>query len=435
MTGMSTSGQRDRSGAVLLVVVLSMVAAGVVGVAMLSMATSARYEQLHVGLADRAYYLAESGAQYVRAVRRTDPTLFPQGTYTLENGDQFDVVTMSNAHRILVRSVGVVNPGTHLEARRQMHFDINERRIAEETLPIGFDFDQDGQFDSDMWTAVNLAPTIRDTGPSGGQPALDLKGEAGQIYLNWQNYPEMDLAYAWLASGRLLEYDVQLKIQPFETGNQSAFSDHYMLGISFRLHPDTNHCYGLSYFRSRTDFSGPAPTWVRSLPPAIQHLRGTNLYLVLWYQNGGQFELLNYRRLGTADGVILLRNGEQELRDYSTLLVEVRERYRSGDARENMIAGYIASTNHYPVWPGGGGSNVVWQDDASVFPAPVVWWNGVVTNIDDRITSANFDQIKPAEVGVHVYYDQAGANKKFFDDFAMRLPGFDRFQGGTQVQY
>ena len=41
----------------------------------------------------------------------------------------------------------------------------------------------------------------------------------------------------------------------------------------------------------------------------------------------------------------------------------------------------------------------------------------------------------PPEIGIHMYYDQSGANKKFFDDLAINIQGSGTPYGGAQIQY
>lgn len=430
---MKTKPSASRAGALLVVTVIVLLAIGAVGVGLLSMATSARYQRVVVGYADRAYYLAESGASYVKAVRLLDAAALPVGTFTMANGDQFHVITASNNNHIVVVSTGIVNPGTRMEMRRRIVVDILEK-ITGDLVPVGFDLNNDGKFDDEVWDTMGVDPSIKKTGPSGGQPALDLKGEEGQIYLAWQDNPELDLVSVWALNGGLLGYDVQMKIKAFDTGSQAAYSKHYMLGFSFRLHPTTQHCYGLSFFRSLTGKDGgKPPDWVTALPKPFQDLRGTNVYLVLWYRNGAQFELLNQRKLTLADGVIEMRDGRPELRDYNTLLLELKEVFTLDGARENHISAYLQNTDVYPLWTSN--TNVVWQSNTNVFPQAVVWENGVVTNVDARLTTSNFLQDKPAEVGIHVFYDLIGADKKFFDDFALRMEGYSQSRQGVEIQY
>ncbi len=434
---MNADRQRPRSartrGALLVVAALVLLSVLVLGVALLSSATSARYQRVLAGQIDRAYYLAESGASYAKAARRMNPWELPAGLFTLGNGDQFDIVTQSNANFLRVISTGIVNPGSRMELRRRVTFEILER-ISRDPLPIGFDYDNDGEFDAETWGTVGVEPKMSSTGPSGGQPALTLKGTEGEIYLKWQDNPEINLVSVWGVNGGLLCYDVQMKIKPFDTGSQAAYSKHYMLGISFRLHPDVQHCYGISYFRSLTGKEGAnPPDWVEALPAEFQSIRGTNVYLVLWHRMGSQFTLLNSRQLTVSDGVVEMRDGNPELRDYSTLLLQLDERYDDSGGRENAIVAYIQGTDVYPLWTSP--TNAVWQPDATVFPHAVTWDDGTVTNVDARLTTADFLVDQPAEIGVHVFYDQSGQEKKFFDDFAVRMEGYAASRLGVEIQY
>ena len=431
---MKTNRQRSgRRGSILVVVVIALLGASFLGAAFLSMATSSRFQRVHAASTYRAYYLAESGGAYVRSVRLMDHTAMPAGLFTLANGDQFSLVSFTHDQQLIVQSTGIANPGSQIEARRMLTFVLTD--LENDVIPVDFDLENDGQFDDDMWNTVDVDPKIRTTGPSGGQPALDLKGTEGQIYLNWQDKPEVNLAQVWAYSGGLLDYDVQVKIKPFDTGSQAAYSKHYMLGISFRLHPDINNCYGLSYFRSNAGTNpGQTPSWVNELPPAFAALRGTNVYLVLWYRDGGigTLDLLGHRLLTPADQVVEIRNDNPELKDYSTVLVSLKERYGDQGQRENVITAFMQGADIYPLWESR--ADMEWQDNSAVFPAPVQWEDGSTSKVDARLTSEDFDVNRPAEVGIHVFYDRSGANLKFFDDFALRMENYAA-SSTTQVQY
>ena len=56
--------QTNENGAVLIMIIVSMVVASIVGVAMVDLSTTATYGQLSATQQDRAYYLAESGGRY-----------------------------------------------------------------------------------------------------------------------------------------------------------------------------------------------------------------------------------------------------------------------------------------------------------------------------------------------------------------------------------
>ena len=422
-----------RDGALLVAVVIGLLAASLLGTAVLSMTTSAHLQRVHAAGINRAYYLAESGGAYARAVRFEDRTLLPAGSFTLSNGDRFEVFTFREEDQVIVRSLGIANPGTNLESRRRLHFVLSD--TTSDVLPVGFDFDEDGSFDEDTWNTVNVDPRIRTTGPSGRQPALDLRGEQGHISLNWQDHPELNLLTLWGFNGGLLSYDAQVKVKPFDTGQQAAYSKHYMLGLSFRMHQEIEHSYGLSFFRSHAGtVPGQTPSWVTSLPPSFQALRGDGIYLVLWYRHGGldSLDLLNYRLLTAEEPVVEIRNDLPELVDYSTMLLELKERFTADGRRENQITAYTQGTSVYPLWTTR--DDMEWQENTAVFPEPVRWQDGTSTVTDSRLTTEEFPLLQPSEVGIHVLYDRTGANLKFFDDFALRMEGYGALTEG-QIQY
>ena len=418
----------------LVPLVIGLMVLASLGTALLAMATSARYQRLHTGHSIRAYYLAESGGVFVRSVRMHDNTLLPSGTFTMANGDLFSVQTTEDNGRIVVTSIGTANPGTHLEAQRRLHIVISENPGGD-VLPLGFDLDNDGQFDSEVWSVENVDPTIRTTGPSAGQAALDLKGEFGAIYLDWQDKPDLNLAQVWAFNGGLLNYDLQVKISPFETGNEQAYSKHYLLGLSFRVQADTSHSYGLSFFRSLAGTTpGQTPSWVASLPPAFHALRGDNIHLLIWSRQGplSTMEIIARRTLAPDDPVIEIRNGHQELRNYSTLLLQLKEQFNAGGSRENVMRAYIQGLGGYPLWSSR--DDMVWQEDTGTFPAPIQWENGQSEIRNGLFVTGDFNLLRPDEIGVHVLYDLTGANKKFYDDFAMRVENY-AVVSGSQVQY
>ncbi len=465
---------QGKKGAALVVVVLSMIAAGLVGTAILSMATSARYERLYFGIANQAYYLAESGASYVRARRAIDPLfgISPPAPITvantMANGDQFivtiNLANMTNdvgglsvtSQHVLVESTGIANPGTPLEARQQIHFDIAERGIAS-NASVSF-YDEDGEFNRDLWDWPTDPHDIHvyehATGHSGEEDlAVNYGVEEGTLSLSWQSHPALNLYKTWMYHDKLLSYDVQLKSAPYENAGV-GFGQHHMLGISFRLQTNGGS-YGLSYFRSvPVEKDRDRPPWAQDarLDAGFEALRGTNHHVVLWYRaaSNAVLQLLASHRLLPSDNVLKSYppSGIIGLIPYSTLLLQLDEEYTdaSHSNRQNRIVAYIQSQSNcpscYPNWPNTSTSNVVWQENTTVFPAPLVFSNNVggtwteTTNvIDSLLTSASFYGVPPPEIGVHVFYDSEGANLQFFDDFALRLEGFGSTTGGTQIQW
>ncbi len=461
-----------KTGAALVVVVLSMVAAGLVGTAILAMATSSRYERVQFGITNRAYYLAESGAAYVRARREIDPFYFPSiETNLMANGDRFVVSaypvsfvvtnadgTTYEAWHVVGDSIGVAHPNTTFESVQQIHFDMHETGYVPSASEL---FSDENSFNFDLWNLDNIDATdvhIKDTGPSEG-PAVNLVVDrpefAGQITLDWVNNTDIvDLGRAWATHGGTgagrLSYDLQLKVQTFE----NVPSLHYMMGLSFRLR-DGGESYGLSFFRSMTNDGAKAiadadrPPWANRIDADFQALRGTNSYVVLWYRanTNAPIRLITSRQIRVSDHLYEtdLYDGVYEITNYCTLLLQLDEVYTDGSHtnRANHIVAYVEPPSVNPKWPNFSATNAVWQENPTNYPAPITWdqlpispATGTLTNVvDARITSRNFDVLQPPEIGLHIFYDRGGANETFFKDFAIRLEGFSSPHGGTQIQW
>ena len=441
---MRTSMTRTQ-GAALIVLILSMVAAAMVGTAVISMATSMRYERVNLGVATRAYYLAESGASYVRACREIDRSALPYGTYTLANGDQFQVSTSTNsAGVVMVQSTGIVNPGTHLESRRALVFNITHR-VDPRTLDLGFDNDGDGMLDEEwQFTPEGTGSTgvpQMDTPPEGGD-ALEMDSWMGNFQLNWNSNPDLNLVAAWSNNHKRMTYDVQAKVSPAKYDgypDDPVFNSALLVGIGFRLQPDKLSSYGASFYRMDPRFARYAP-WTNDLGSAfLTTLRNTNLYLTLWSRlYPGKREIIAYKRLPAH---MLHRSpmqrGEYDIKPFSTILIQIKEEFVGLTTnRVNKIAVYMQSTNVYARWPDEiqNYTYAQWQDNTNIFPAVVTWdfpaGATVITNA--LFTTSQFAALKPPEISLHVY-DFA---IKFFDDFVMRVEGYiNPAIPGSQVQY
>jgi hypothetical protein len=301
----------------------------------------------------------------------------------------------------------------------------------------------DGLFDEDYWTYVGVTSVdIARTGSSGTEPAIHMKRDVGRLELYWQTHPEVDLRKAWQDNANLLSYDLQVKVSPYDVSDARAYSSHYMLGLSFRLYQDTETSYGVSFFRSRMyePSRNPKkpprelkpPDW---LPPALEPLRGTNVYIILWCRTAAGFDLINYRTLDGSHNMTYVADGVYELRDYVTMLVELDEFIDNSGVRQNNIVVYMQNPDIYPNWNDTGDAR--WGGDPVVFPSPITWENpAVIRHIDGRITSENFAVDSPSEVAVHFFYHKKGPNKKFFDDFMFRQEGYvNPLAASTEIQY
>ncbi len=114
----------SKSGAVLVMVTLSMVAAGVLGAALLTGVADSRMQRVHFDSGNRAVYAAESGRAYVEARFRADPDFVPSGTYTLASGDQFTANGTVVGNYLDVTVAGLSHPGTHREGVYALQFQM-----------------------------------------------------------------------------------------------------------------------------------------------------------------------------------------------------------------------------------------------------------------------------------------------------------------------
>ncbi len=84
----------DQNGAVMIMIIISMVLVAIVGVAMVDLTTTATFGQLSATHQDRTYYLAESGGRYaiplvtsdIESGVTTNIDLLHNKTFTLDNG-------------------------------------------------------------------------------------------------------------------------------------------------------------------------------------------------------------------------------------------------------------------------------------------------------------------------------------------------------------
>ncbi len=136
---MKASRQQGRAGGALVLVCIAMVASGVLGSAMLSGLTAARYQRLNFDLGSRALYAAESGRAFVHAQRADDPVFVPAGTYTLGTGDQFILDAVDNGAQLAVTITGVTHGGTPREAHHAIAFPLAQPQDDTPLLPF-FDF-------------------------------------------------------------------------------------------------------------------------------------------------------------------------------------------------------------------------------------------------------------------------------------------------------
>lgn len=133
---MNMTGSR---GSVLINLIVGMTLVAILGAGMAYMTTTSTYTELFANRQARAYYLAEAGGRYAMkllADNTGNPNFYPGGkspapptTFTLAGGDQFTMTSydfikdgVSDPTRVVVESIGVVQPGAWIEAKRKITY-------------------------------------------------------------------------------------------------------------------------------------------------------------------------------------------------------------------------------------------------------------------------------------------------------------------------
>ena len=403
----------------------------------------------------RAYYLAESGIRYAR-LNEIKSVAFPVNTqFNLDNGDAFIIKTMddpSDSSRIIIYSTGIVNSGSWFESKCNLSSNSPKSGgTSYGSTDVSFTvttIDPKGKLKTVLdprWNVTGGSKTgeIAKAKASKGAGVIELtnqtegkdkkgkkdkkdkkdkKGSKGGIFkaillsLGWWDVsPENpDLEQVWEDSSELLSYEAQVKIKLEGKGGQP---DHFMQGISFRLRPqetewtdDDIESYGISYFKSE-DSSWPFNVNLDSSFNVI--MSDSDPYIVLWEEtddDSNTLSLLDYKKLDSSDGVL----DGSELEDWATIFVKVEEKFTgAGGKRENHISGFIQGPDSIPLgtidWDYNNYNIVSWNTND---PQPV---------LDDSLTSKDFDDEQPDEIGVHAFYESSKENKQYFSDFSLRV--------------
>lgn len=380
-------------GVALVAMVIALTLMALLGTAILSFISTNSQNQLLANSSERALLLARSGTRLVSTIA-TDTT----ETLTLANGDQIVIDRTVSPNT----STGKVGIGTPFEAVRVCTAS-PAAAIIEEIGDLEFDGDGDETLDV-TWKVESGTGEIMSNGPSGGEPAVRVKGEEVLISVLWQDKDWLDLEQVWEAAGGLLSYELQVKTKVKVQGSSGK---HYLIGLSFRLDTTSDSSYGVSFFSSQ---AGSVPNWL-STANGLAPLRQNGLHLVLWEKtNGGPITVIDSKKMVAGDNVL----DGSALKDWSTVVVSVEEQLSGpGGTRENHISAYVQGTTIYARdaevdWDHGTFNSVVWQGV------------GVTTVTDATHTTENF-ATRPAEIGVHAFYDAPAQNQQMFDDFRMRI--------------
>jgi len=265
------------------------------------------------------------------------------------------------------------------------------------------------------------------------------------------------------------------------------------------LDPDDDNSYGASFFRSIGRGDKHAPAWLKSsafntfINAGLTDPDNIRIYAVLWKKESGNYTLLDSRLMTTSYGVI---SAAGLLKTWSTLLVDLEEQYSgAGGARQNHIRVYVQGPDSYPLttkkWDFSLFNPVLWSIYNTGNPTIAAWasntsyaagaivrpatqnghcyvcttagtsggsapaWptarNGTVTDgtavweesnqiVDSTFTSNNYRGLdfaarKPAEIGIHAYYDSNAANDQFFAYYGIIVKDNSGGGGSGGIQY
>ncbi|MEN6488258.1 MAG: hypothetical protein ABFD66_05150 [Smithella sp.] len=420
----------------MITLIAAIVVIALTGSAMLYFFSTSSYGELFVNRQERAYYLAESGANYVLqqfVLNKTTNGPFPATTEFTVGNDKFIVRTYDKpgdpAH-LIIKSIGVAGSGW-LTTRQLVTKDIIKDAATAPGIPpvtidpvtgkpLSFDSNNNGALDT-IWTpTAGTDAKIVNTGPSGG-PALQFKGDSNEIDLN----PAIIyLTSAWESNGGLLSYFIQVKINIDSQGNKG---DHYLLGLTFRK-IDNNNFYGFSFYRSEN--LSKLPAWCTSAFTSVIPNNG-QVYAVFWKYSGGTRSVLAYTVMDYATYGVVTSATNQTLASWSTLIIRVNERFDGpGGACRNHLTAYVVGPSNYPLgtlsWNLNSYKQITWTAVQGLNPSQSAPQQEIM---EDSFTSAGFT-VTRQEIGVHAFYDSNSANEQFFNDFSTAIEGMG--SGGSQ---
>lgn len=431
--------QQHQKGSILVTLIVAMVVLALAGSAMLYFSSTSSYGELLANRQERAFYVAESGANYALQqfiLNKVDNGPFPTATEFTVGNDKFIVKTYNKqtdpTHHLIIESTGIVNSGW-LTTRQLVTKDIVKETATVPGTPstttdpvtgnpLGFDSNANNVLDTTWTITAGTNASIVNTGPSGG-PALQFKGDSNAIDLN----PAIiSLNDAWISNGNLLSYFIQVKINVDSEGSKGK---HYLLGLSFRK-IDNNNFYGLSLYRS-ANLSG-LPSWCTTAFTGIIPNNG-QIYAVLWKNSNGTKTVLAYSVMDYATYGVVTNATNQTLATWSTMVIKVVEKFDGpGGARRNHLRAYVIGPSTYPLgtlnWNFSGFKQITWAAVQGLNPLQSAPLQEI---IEDSFTSVGFTATRP-EIGVHAFYDSNAANDQFFNGFGTAVQGMGSGSGGSQ---
>lgn len=453
----------DESGALLLTTLILLSLTAALGTALLASNQTAAWSESEAAKYTKAYYLAEAGGRFalpriqeLLAVGGNPATLgYAKQRFHLAEPNQsflLDLVPddQHNPSKYTLTSTGALAKDT---VSKTINYDIVVPATIVGFKSIGYSTQKKRWrrhsatfLAPDDWTVVGGKAEIKNKTTADGQEQqiLHLKTahhwrhDSGEVVIGagWAN--DMSslplLSELWAANDNLLSYAIQVKI---------SLKKHDLLtGISFRLtsqaESSSGHAsfYGASYLyndarESRLPIFSPNPNFAPD-----------SAYLILWKQYpDGSKSILQQKRLLEADGVTTDHHGALTLKPMTTLVVNLVEQFNK-DAAGRFLDASGQVTEDPARYSRHNQISLYWQNAANYRPGELSWdyarfqvvtWSdglgssascpngtGKANNClaDSSLTSADFAQREPDEIGLHAYGDGDAS----LADFAVYFP-------------
>ena len=483
-------------GSILIGIIITMVIMSVLGTGMLYLTTTSTFNELIYGSHSEAYFVAESGGRYAKAVIRdayaNDKTklnaINANQVFTLSNGNSFQirdwVLQSGNPDTITFSSIGVVGSG-FMKAERLIAYRVQPANQTGGTgapaepsaLPLAVsDFNKPAGGSDAAWLGQYFTPTANDETKIFkifGNNVLNLASECYTMGLKWYantDMPQFDAIRA--ANHGLLSYRVQIKIDAILDTRDPSY---VIAGISFRLDDGDNssivkdNMYGLSFVK----ITKPAiirnsdPVWYKekiytnnSWDVFSTGSAADKWFVVLWKRTGvidgdgcgtGTYTPLAYKALTRSDGACLIGDSTScsVMKLWPTLYLSVEEKKASNsdpysyplNTIYNEIKCYLPNYTRSasPTWDD---TNLISWTTVTGSAIPSAAGNSVVA--DSSLTTKNYNSYtsttnpKAAEIGLHIFSDSNAARVIFYDNFFIDLSpsisgGSDG--SGTEIQY
>ncbi len=157
----------DQSGAVLIIIISTIVVLSTLTIGVLNLKTTSTYSQLYANQQKKAYSLAESGGRYAiskikadltQAISDLDNKEFQLGSNNAKFSISIDTVT--KAPKVLLVSTGIVNEGTSNEARQAITYELEAESIFDYGL---FATSTEIELDKDSPTVSSVIEIKKDT--------------------------------------------------------------------------------------------------------------------------------------------------------------------------------------------------------------------------------------------------------------------------------